>query len=342
MSTSLPLLFLTLLADRQLTPVAVSFSLEDGHPDALLALLEAPGCRALVEEFPSFVGAENACQWPSDSLLVVQEAGFRLLPDDVVHFTDGVNPTLLPRSTKWVRGNWYLAPVIKPSGSQATPRTLALELLQLVTTDGDIRDIEELFRRDPGLSYHLLRIVNSVGGGTSKKIASLAQAILILGRQQLGRWLSLMLFAAGKDDSRSAMLLARAAVRACSMELLARASGLDKSRQELAFMAGMFSLLGILFGQPLPDILKPLQISDVLVGALLRHENELGRLLRAVELSENEESSQGASAKNSDVHQLRALLEEIELSPSEFNLLTIEAHLWMLRFVRTSQGSSHG
>jgi hypothetical protein len=47
------------------------------------------------------------------------------------------------------------------------------------------------------------------------------------------------------------MLLARVVVRARSMELLARESGLDRSAQDLAFMAGMFSLLGVLFGSPL-------------------------------------------------------------------------------------------
>jgi len=331
MNTSPPLLFLDLLADRPLTPAAVLFRFSDGSLDSLLTLLMAPSCLALVEEFPSFVDSEEAHRLPPDSLQALLQTGVKLLPVDIVHLSEDLRTSVVPASAQWITGNWYLTPPPKPAGSQATSRALALKLLQMVTSDSDSRDIEEIFRRAPELSYHLLRIVNSVGMGASKKISSLAQAILILGRQQLKRWLSLMLFSAGKEDSRSAMLLARAALRARSMELLARSAGLDRSWQELSFMAGMFSLLGILFGLPLSEILKPLQISDLLVDALLRHENEVGHLLKAVELAESGSASE-----------LQDLLKDLGLSSSEFNTLVIEAHLWMLRFVCGQQANAHG
>jgi HDOD domain len=325
--TSSPLLFLDFLADRQLNPAAVLFKFTDGDPLSLVSLLDDSEHLALLEEFPAFIGAGDAQRFPPESLQDLEKAGLSLLSEDLLYVSDALSAQEIPAPAKWVTGNWYLAPAPKPSGNQATSRLLALKLLQLVTADGDIRDIEEIFRRDPGLSYHLLRIVNSVGMGSNRKISSLAQAILILGRQQLKRWLSLMLFSAAKDDQRSAMLLARATVRARSMELLAKRAGLDRSWQELAFMAGMFSLLGILFGLPLAEILKPLQISDVLVSALLRHENELGNLLKSVELAES-----GSTAE------LALLLEDTGISSHDFNRLIIEAHLWMLRFVRINQG----
>ena len=165
-------------------------------------------------------------------------------------------------------------------------RSLSLKLLQLVATDADTCEIEAIFRQDPVLAYHLLRLVNSLGVGVGRTISSFAQAILILGRQQLKRWLNLMLFAASRDDYRSAMLLARVAVRARTMELLAKARGFDRSEQDQAFMAGMFSLLGILFGLPLAGILNPLQLHESLTSGVLHHEGELGRLLQAVECSE--------------------------------------------------------
>lgn len=328
MNNSPPLLFLELLADRQLSPAAILFTFADGNPASLISLLGDPECLALFEEFPTFVRTEEAQRFPPElnALQALEKTGVCLLPDDKLHLSAQLNLAALPASANWLSGQWYQAPPPKPTGNQATSRLSALKLLQLVTTDGDIHDIEEIFRRDPGLSYHLLRIVNSVGTGPNRKISSLAQAILILGRQQLKRWLSLLLFSAAKEDRRSAMLQAQAAVRARSMELLAKTAGLDKSRQELAFMTGMFSLLGILFGLPLPEVLKPLQIGDLLLNALLRHENELGSLLQAVELAE------GGNAA-----ELKVLLDEIGISPADFNALSIEAHLWMLRFVRTQQ-----
>lgn len=343
MNTSSPLLFLSLVANRQLTPAAVLLAFGGGDPDSLVEVLEGAECAALLEEFPVFMAEQQVRVLPPESLAILQKAGVHLQSDELVEFSSHQKSPILPPSAKWLCGDWYLAPdVARPdektksataskATAQNTSSALALELLQLVTADADLHEIEEIFRRDPALAYHLLRIVNSVGVGSGKKISSLAQAILILGRQQLKRWLSLMLFATGKKDGRSAMLLARAAVRARSMELLAKSVGLDKSRQELAFMAGMFSLLGVLFGQPLPEILKPLQISSTLVDALLQHKNELGQLLRAVELAES-----------LSLAELLPLLADEGLSPGEFNAMTAEAHVWTLRFVRAQEGALHG
>ena len=100
--------------------------------------------------------------------------------------------------------------------------------------------IETLLRCEPTLSYNLLRLVNSLGSSSGRRVTSFSQALLILGRQQLRRWLNLMLFAARQGDVRPAMLLARA------LELLARSVGLDKHTQEQGFMIGLFSLLGVL------------------------------------------------------------------------------------------------
>jgi EAL and modified HD-GYP domain-containing signal transduction protein len=332
MNTSPPLLFLDFLADRQLNPAAILFKFTDADNDALplVALLDDPACLDLLEEFPCFIRSAEARRFSTDGWQGLEKAGLRELAGDLLFSPEVLGGPEMPVSTQWIAGNGVLAAPAKASASQTTSRLLALKLLERVTADGDIHDIEEIFRRDPGLSYHLLKIVNSVGMGSGRKISSLAQAILILGRQQLKRWLSLMLFSAAKEDRRSAMLLARATVRARSMELLAKRAGLDRAWQELAFMAGMFSLLGVLFDLPLAEILKPLHISDVLVGALLRHENDLGELLRTVEMAES-----------GNALELTRLLTDLGLSPLDFNLLTLEAHLWMLRFVCANQEASH-
>ena len=232
---------------------------------------------------------------------------------------------------QWLSGDWYLAQPPKSTPTQAASRALALKLMQLVATDADTCEIEAIFRQEPVLAYHLLRLVNSLGVGVGRHISSFSQAILILGRQQLKRWLNLMLFAASRDDYRSAMLIARVAVRARSMELLAKAVGLDRWHQEQAFMVGMFSLLGVLFGMPLPEILAPLKLSDLLDDALLAHEGDIGRFLQCIESSE----------RLDEMHVL-ALLAQIGLSTEDWNRLTLEAHLWMLGAIHDQQDMRHG
>lgn len=234
------------------------------------------------------------------------------------------------QQARFIAGDWYLAPPARPSGAQAASRALALQLVQLVTADADTHEIEAVLRRDPALSYHLLRLVNSLGMGMSRQITSFAQAILILGRAQLRRWLNLMLFSSRSNDERSAMLLARVAVRARAMELIARAAGMDKPAQELAFMTGMFSLLGILFGMPLAEVLKPLKVSGALLNAVLEYEGELGQLLRLAECIERGETQSAA-----------ALLAQLHVPADEFNRLLVEAHAWMLDVIQESRGASH-
>lgn len=331
MNPSPPLLFLSLLADRKLNPGAVLLSFGAGDAELLLPQTEEPDFQALMAEFPCLISASTTQQLPAGVLQNLQNAGCQGVDDTALYHFDQPTTPQLPATAQWLSGNWYLTPPAKAAANQAISRALALKLVQLVAADADTREIEDIFRRDPVLSYHLLRLVNSLGAGTSKRITSFAQAILILGRQQLKRWLNLMLFAASKDDHRSAMLLARVGVRARSMELLAKAVGLEQTKQEQAFMAGMFSLLDTLFGLPLSEILQPLQLGEALPGALLRHEGEIGRLLQTVK-----------AAEAADADALRVPLDDIALTSKEFNPINIAAHRWIFGVIQDQRGSAHG
>jgi EAL and modified HD-GYP domain-containing signal transduction protein len=205
-----------------------------------------------------------------------------------------------------------------------------LQLVQLVSADADTHEIEALLRRDPTLSYHLLRLVNSLGVGSGRRVTSFSQAILILGRSQLRRWLNLMLFSSREGDPRSPMLLARVAVRARAMELLSRGAGLGKAQQEQAFMVGMFSLLGVLFGLALSEVLKPLTMSDAVQQALLAHEGELGELLGVVEAAERDDHAA-----------LAGHLQALQIDTGSFNQVAADAYLWMQTVAAGNTGRSH-
>jgi len=304
--------FLQLLADRTGKPAALAFC---AAPDTTAEGLP-PALAELAVQLPCFYRAGV----PADVADALRGAQWQPLP---AHGTLRVDVPFqdLPPGAVLVEGDWPLAPPAGRGSKQAASRALALQLVQLVSCDADTHEIEALLRRDPTLSYQLLRLVNSLGmtGGAGRKITSFSQAILILGRHQLRRWLNLMLFAAREGDMRSAMLLARVSVRARLMELLARATGLDKHNQEQAFMTGMFSLLGVLFGSPLRDVLAPLAIGDAVQRALLDGEGELGTLLAIV-----------CAAECCDGAAVTAGLEAAGVDVADFNGMTAEANLWML------------
>ena len=309
-------LFLKLLADRQGKPGGLLFC--GGGQPALPSELAALSAR-----LPCFYREPMAAR----DAMALGELGCRAMPPGMLQRSDAAFDAFLAPGIEWVEGDWPLQPPQRTGGAQAASRATALQLVQLAGNDAATHEIEEVLRRDPTLSYHLLKLVNSLGMGVGRKVTSFGQAILILGRQQLRRWLNLMLFAARSDDPRSPMLLARVSVRARTMELLARETGQGRQVQEQAFMAGMFSLLGVLFGVPLGDLLAPLNLGDATLRALLAKSGEVGELLALLEAAEHGDLV--AVAKGLDTLQLPAL---------DFNRLVVEANLWMLHVT----GEAHG
>lgn len=311
--------FLSLLSDSELRPAA--FQLSNISPD-LSSLLGNEAFKALLRSLP--------CLAPGETLEGLAEAeqlkalGVQTITPGQISPLSSV-PVERPAGALYFSGEWFLAPLPGPAKNQVASRSMALKLVQLVAAEADNHEIEDVFRREPTLSYHLLRLVNSPAIGNGRRIDSFAQAIMLLGRRQLRRWLNLLLFSAAKNDPRSAMLLAHVTARARTMEQLAHLAGHDKDEQERAFMAGMFSLLGAMFGQPLAEVIEPLKLEKTLNEALLERQGLHGTLLNACEAIERGQTEL--------VEQRLAGLLAAE---SEIDVLRIEALLWTLTLLKES------
>ena len=167
-------------------------------------------------------------------------------------------------------------------------RLKLLKLLNLVRQDGDTRAIEDIFREEPKLAYNLLRLVNSVAVGARTRISNFSQAIAILGRRQLQRWLQLLIYANNLADGNAPNpLMQIAAARGRQMELLCTALTPRPDHSDLcdnAFMIGLFSLLEVLINLPMKDILAELPMQDEVSAALIARVQGgvLGQLLAAI------------------------------------------------------------
>jgi EAL and modified HD-GYP domain-containing signal transduction protein len=188
----------------------------------------------------------------------------------------------------YFQGYYFSKPVIM-SGKKLSPSQLAvMELMTLVTSDADNQEIERAIKRDVSLALNLLRLVNTPAVGARQRIDSLSQAVTILGRRQLQRWLQIMLYAEPSKRGHSMTpLLMLATTRGRLMELLAgKLRPSQRESADIAFTVGIMSLMDTLFGITMPEILEQVPVGDEVRQALLLRDGFFGDLLKLVECIE--------------------------------------------------------
>lgn len=216
------------------------------------------------------------------------------------------------------QGRFLAKPAILSGRSVQAPALALLKLSALIAADAEVAALEAALKQVPDVTVRLLKLVNSAAFQPGRKVASVRDAIRLAGRVQLNRVVQILLFAqqggqaAGEDP-----LLQNAATRGRLMEGLARAFGRPQLA-DAAFMTGMLSLIDVLLGQRMEDILPVLNLDPQLTAALLRGEGELGCLLRLIEASERGDGSAAAAAARN--------LPSLDLA--QFNRLQVEAMGW--------------
>lgn len=183
------------------------------------------------------------------------------------------------------QGFGFARPQVAEKRPLSASQMSIVRLLNLVARDAESGDLEENFKREPALTVNLLRLVNAVGSGQTHKVDSLRQAIVILGRKQLLRWLQLLLMAApGAAAPERDALLQYAAMRGHLLEILARRC-LPGNRAigDEAFLAGVMSLMPAALGLTMEAVLAQIPVVENVGRALAGREGTLGRLLKLVE-----------------------------------------------------------
>ena len=221
------------------------------------------------------------------------------------------------------QGDFFAKPEVVSGVRLSASQASLIKLINFVSLDVDVSEIEASMKHEPALAVNLLNIVNSVGFGLSRKVSSLRHAITILGRRYLLRWLQLLLMLPpGESDmSRSAMLLA-AALRGRMMEsLVKRKSKRESKLSDQAFITGIMSMMPAALGIPMDEIFKQINLEEEVVVALSSHSGVLGKTLALMECFDARDIE--------GCEELMRQLPELKLDRLQLNMCLIDSLCWI-------------
>lgn len=186
-----------------------------------------------------------------------------------------------------------LADCEEPEGKLDNSRVVLMEMLNLIRAEADLADLGAVAKKDPGIALKVLALANSPAAGLSAPVASLEQAIMVLGRQRLYRWLTVAMFRVGTPRDRDEALLEVAMTRARFLETVADGVLAKKDCDEL-FLVGLLSLFDVLLAMPLTKVLQLINLADEVTAVLLRSEGPYARFLQLALAVEHGRSAQAA------------------------------------------------
>ena len=147
---------------------------------------------------------------------------------------------------------------------------------------------------DIGVSVRLLQRMNSASYAHLGGISSIDQAVMLLGRNDLHRWLSLMLMQFAGSRKLSSALQEVALWRARLVELLAIERG--ESEPGRFFTLGLASMLGLILKMPPAEVVTTLSLPPEGAQALLTQSGPWYLYLRTALDLENQTASEASAA----------------------------------------------
>ncbi len=213
------------------------------------------------------------------------------------------------------QGYWFAKPVLLTGQTLRPSQAHIIHLINLIRQQATTMEIEELLKRDPTLSFNLLRFINSAGFGLDRQISSFRHAVMLMGLSKLFRWAALLLTTSPSGGIPSAVG-EMAVVRGRLMELLA-AEALPAEETDNAFVVGIFSLLDTLLGLPMEKALESIALPETITQTLLYRSGLFAPFLELTEACES--ANEEAFARCANL---------LRLSNHQVNMAHLQALVW--------------
>lgn len=177
----------------------------------------------------------------------------------------------------YFQGYFLSRPKIMKGHKVPANKLVVMKLIaELQNPDTTPQQLHDIIAQDPGLSFKLLRMINSAAYRRANKIESLFRAIMLLGENDIRRWASLL--ALSKLDDKPHALTELTMVRAKMCEFLG--SHLQKNQSDLFFTVGMLSMMDAYFDSSIESLLESMDFNEEIELALIHYEGILGFVLK--------------------------------------------------------------
>ena len=194
------------------------------------------------------------------------------------------------------QGNFVCQPELIHQKRVPTNRIALMHLLtELYSEAPNIEKIRQLVQQDVTLSYRLLKWLNSALFALPHPVESIQHALVMLGMNRLRNLVSLIVLA--RVDDKPAEIITLCLQRARIGEQIAKYFDVSA---ETMFTVGLFSLLDVVVGVPMEQVLENMPLAPELQQAILRREGTCGRLLSGIEAHEHGDWS-GVEASGLDL-----------------------------------------
>lgn len=180
----------------------------------------------------------------------------------------------------YFQGYYFAKPNIV-SGAELPPNKVSLMhlLTQINDPNTTIDDLADTVSRDVSLGIRTLKYVNSPMSGLEAKVTSIRHATILLGRETIRNWVSLLIMT--DMENKPPALIKMALTRARFCQLVAIDKQLDDDA--MYFTLGLLSLLDVLMDTDMETALDAVSVDAVMSEQLLQRNGVGGCMLDAVE-----------------------------------------------------------
>lgn len=185
----------------------------------------------------------------------------------------------------YFQGYYFSKPIMVKGNDIPIRNATCFQILsELLNVDYNVNKVEAIIKSDVAISYKIIKMLNSASFGFVQKISSIKQAIMLIGKKELSKWLTIIAMSE-MESSNDVEVTRSLIVRGRFCELVAKESQEYMASQ--CFLAGLFSDLDKYMQKDMSQVVGDLPVEQELKEALLGKENYIYNVLSLARAYEN-------------------------------------------------------